>query len=397
MTKLSVEGFQNFFKYYTDEPHQKAAVEELYNNIDADLLEESADWIKEYRTPSELPTLDLQVANPLPVPYQYQLDNASGTGYRECFSSSCAMVAMYYGKVRNDDHYNEIRSKYGDSTDAQAQIRALRSLGLEANFITNASRKELQRQIDIGRPTPCGWLHKGSVTYPTGGGHYSVVIGYGKDYWVHHDPNGEANLVAGGYVTNAANSGSSVKYSAKNWEPRWLVEGNGTGWMMDIYDPKNAKQPVVAGDTKVTSPDGISLIKEFEGCELKSYPDPGTGGAPWTIAFGHTGPEVVPGMTISQPEADQLLIQDLHRFEQAVTRLIEVPLTQHEFDAAVSFSYNVGEGALSSSTFRRRLNDGEDKPTVYSEELPRWVNGPDGPMPGLVRRRDAEVALALTP
>ena len=102
-------------------------------------------------------------------------------------------------------------------------------------------------------------------------------------------------------------------------------------------------------------------------------------------------------MTISQPEADHLLIQDLHRFEQAVTRLIEVPLTQHEYDAAVSFTYNVGEGALSSSTFRRRLNDGENKATVYSEELPRWVNGPDGPMPGLVRRRNAEVALALTP
>ena len=75
------------------------------------------------------------------------------------------MVAMYYGKVRNDDHYNEIRSKYGDSTDAQAQIRALRSLGLEANFITNASRKELQRQIDIGRPTPCGCCIK--VVSPT--------------------------------------------------------------------------------------------------------------------------------------------------------------------------------------------------------------------------------------
>ena len=68
MAKLSLEGFRNFFKYYTDEPHQKAAVEELYNNIDADLLEESADWIKLYRTPSDLPTIDLQVANPLPVP-----------------------------------------------------------------------------------------------------------------------------------------------------------------------------------------------------------------------------------------------------------------------------------------------------------------------------------------
>ena len=138
------------------------------------------------------------------------------------------------------------------------------------------------------------------------------------------------------------------------------------------------------------------MIKEFEGCELKSYPDPGTGGAPWTVGYGHTGPEVVPGMTISQPEAEHLLIQDLHRFEAAVTRLIEVPFTQHEFDATVSFTYNVGEGALSSSTFRRRINAGEDKATCFREEFPKWVNGGNGPLPGLVRRRDAEVELATS-
>ena len=79
-----------------------------------------------------------------------------------------------------------------------------------------------------------------------------------------------------------------------------------------------------------------------------------------------------------------------------MTRLIEVPFTQHEFDATVSFTYNVGEGALSSSTFRRRINAGEDKPTVFREEFPKWVNGANGPLPGLVRRRDAEVELATS-
>ena len=99
---------------------------------------------------------------------------------------------------------------------------------------------------------------------------------------------------------------------------------------------------------------------------------------------------------ITEDRAWQLLVEDLHRFERAVRKCIGVPLTQHEFDAIVSFTFNVGEGALSSSTFRRRINGGEDKATCFREEFPKWVNGSDGPLPGLVRRRDAEVELALT-
>ena len=68
-----------------------------------------------------------------------------------------------------------------------------------------------------------------------------------------------------------------------------------------------------------------------------------------------------------------------------------MPLDQEEFDATVSFTYNCGEGALADSTLRRRLNSGESKPKVFAEELPRWTSGG---MPGLVRRRDAEVKLA---
>ncbi len=99
-------------------------------------------------------------------------------------------------------------------------------------------------------------------------------------------------------------------------------------------------------------------------------------------------------MTITEAEAEELLKKDLHGFEEGVLASIVVPLTQHEFDATVSFTYNCGIGALSESTFRKRMNAGEDKPTCFREEFPKWVNGPDGPLPGLVRRREAEVELA---
>ena len=230
MSKITEQDFINFFKYYKDEAHQQAAIRQLYSELSDELKSDASDWIVTYRTP-----LTPTTSNPLNVPYQSQNDNASGTGYRECFSSSCAMVAMYYGKIENDDAYNLVRQKYGDSTDAQAQVRTLRSLGLEANFITNATTGDVKQAIDAGRPVPCGWLHHGSVSHPSGGGHYSVVIGYNDTAWIIHDPNGEANLVNGGYTDNL--DGSSQSYSYKNWNPRWIVEGEGSGWLMDIRDP----------------------------------------------------------------------------------------------------------------------------------------------------------------
>lgn len=150
-------------------------------------------------------------------------------------------------------------------------------------------------------------------------------------------------------------------------------------------------------DTMRTSPAGIELIKDFEGLELKAYPDPGTGGDPWTIGYGHTGPEVQSGLVINIEQAGALLKEDLVKFENAVEMLIDVELNQHEFDALVSFSYNVGAGALGDSTLRRRLNAGEVKCPVFQQELPKWVNGGNGPMPGLIRRREAEAELACTP
>lgn len=82
-------------------------------------------------------------------------------------------------------------------------------------------------------------------------------------------------------------------------------------------------------------------------------------------------------------------------FEEQVVKIILSVLTQHEFDAIVSFAFNVGSNALENSTFTRRINNGENKVLCFQEEFPKWVNGNNGPLLGLVRRREAEVKLAI--
>ena len=164
----------------------------------------------------------------LKVPYEAQNDNKSGTGYRECFSSSCAMIAKFYGKVKSDDEYNFVRKAFGDTTDSQAQLGALRSLGLQTRFVTNAAQGLLDLELRACRPVAVGWLHHGPYNAPTGGGHWSVVIGFTVEHWIHNDPNGEADLINGGYVSSKG--GAGVKYSRPRWDRRWLIDGASTGW-----------------------------------------------------------------------------------------------------------------------------------------------------------------------
>ena len=225
---------EQLFRFNRGLPHQLAAISQLEQALLSgaaygEVMRRDSDW---FHTWSQDGKQIQNHANPLPVPYEYQLDNASGTGYRECFSSSCAMIAKFYGKVLSDDAYNKIRSKYGDSTDSAAQLRALMSLGLTPKFQTNGTAKLLEREIDAGRPVAVGWLHKGPVSQPSGGGHYSVVIGYTKDSFIHNDPNGEADLVNGNYARHTG--GKAVVYSRKNWLPRWEVDGNGSGWCLTV-------------------------------------------------------------------------------------------------------------------------------------------------------------------
>ena len=142
------------------------------------------------------------------------------------------MVARYYGKISGDYEYNKIRARFGDTNDPKAQIAALKSLGLTATFEMDGTVEDLENEITYGHPVPVGWLHKGSVSNPSGTGHWSVVIGYTPTHIIHNDPFGEANLAAGGYISNKG--GAGIAYSRKNWLPRWLIEGNDTGWFMRI-------------------------------------------------------------------------------------------------------------------------------------------------------------------
>ena len=135
---------------------------------------------------------------------------------------------------------------------------------------------------------------------------------------------------------------------------------------------------------------GIDLIKRFEGCRLKAYRCPA---GVLTIGYGHTGSDVSNGMVISQEKAENMLKMDLVVHCNNVTKLVKVPLNQNQFDALVSIEYNVGYGALSTSTLLRLLNQG--KYTEASKQFERWVYAGGKPLEGLKRRRKAEKELFI--
>lgn len=139
-----------------------------------------------------------------------------------------------------------------------------------------------------------------------------------------------------------------------------------------------------------TSVEGLEFIKDFEGCKLEAYQD--VVGV-WTIGYGSTGAHVTPGLVITQPEAEELLVQDLVRFERGVARLITVPLAQKQFDALVSFAFNLGNGALQRSTLRMKVN--REEHWDAAGEFNRWVYAGGRKLRGLVRRRQAEAMMYL--
>lgn len=169
--------------------------------------------------------------NPLNVPWYDQLSMDDGQGWRDCFSASSAMLAAYWGKEPNEDDYNSLREHYGDSTSAEAQLAALRHLGLTAEFRTDGTLQTLKSEIDAGRPVAVGWLHHGPPSAPSGGGHWTVVIGYDDSGVIMNDPYGSCDLVNGGYPVN--HNGAHQHYSYTNWEPRWRPQGSG-GWYLVV-------------------------------------------------------------------------------------------------------------------------------------------------------------------
>ncbi|NTZ42216.1 lysozyme [Altererythrobacter sp. SALINAS58] len=149
--------------------------------------------------------------------------------------------------------------------------------------------------------------------------------------------------------------------------------------------------------SSMISAEGIALIKKFEGCAkirrdglVEAYPDPGSGGDPWTIGWGATGTGIARGTLWTQDQCDARLVADLASYSQEVARAIGgAPTSQAEFDALVSFHYNTGAIARATLTKHHRAG----RKSAAAAEFARWNRAAGNILPGLVNRRRAEAAL----
>ena len=135
------------------------------------------------------------------------------------------------------------------------------------------------------------------------------------------------------------------------------------------------------------SKNGLDLIKHFEGCELEAYKCPA---GVWTIGYGHIK-TAVEGMTITQHQADEMLIEEMNEYEGYINNSVRVDLTQNQFDAMVSWVYNLGNGNLNASTLLKVLNSGDY--AGVPEQILRWNKAGGRVLEGLTRRRQAEADL----
>lgn len=135
------------------------------------------------------------------------------------------------------------------------------------------------------------------------------------------------------------------------------------------------------------SDEGVALIQCFEGCRLEAYLCPA---GVWTIGYGHTR-GVQAGDVIDQEAAEALLIEDLEEFEGYVASMVETELKQHQFDALVAWTFNLGPGNLKESTLLNRINYGPISDVPF--QIQRWTRAGGKVLAGLVKRRAAEAAL----
>ncbi len=140
----------------------------------------------------------------------------------------------------------------------------------------------------------------------------------------------------------------------------------------------------------VYSDEGTALTKSFEGLRLDAYQD---AAGVWTVGYGHTGPDLLAGMKISQADADMMLRADLSAAVACVNRALEEEISQGQFDALVDFCFNVGRAAFLRSSLLRYVNQGEF--AIAAQQFLLWVNAGGKRCEGLVKRRTAERAMFL--
>ena len=173
----------------------------------------------------------------LDVPYFSQHDNASGQGYRECFSSTCAMAAaaLVPDAIASDDAWNERRRRHGDSTQVTAQVATFSELGIKATFHQNGNLDKLKSLLARHIPVPIGWFHNGPWQEPRRDhGHWSLVVGFKGDDLIVHDPAGAMDTWNGGEALKT--EGFDV-YKYRQMQKRFEADGTNTGWFLALSRP----------------------------------------------------------------------------------------------------------------------------------------------------------------
>ena len=160
----------------------------------------------------------------LDVPYFSQRDNIEEY-WRTCNTSSCAMCLKYFdpGAIASDDEYYRRVIQHGDTTDHNAQTKALASYGIKSEFLRNLDYVDLDKALAQEKPIVLGILHRGNIQNPQGG-HIIVCVGKWKDGYIFHDPWGSLN---DGYATT---NGKYVYYSLRSLDSRWLENQPNNGW-----------------------------------------------------------------------------------------------------------------------------------------------------------------------
>lgn len=133
--------------------------------------------------------------------------------------------------------------------------------------------------------------------------------------------------------------------------------------------------------------EGLSLIKKFEGLELEAYK---CAAGVWTIGYGHIK-DVKEGDVITKAEADEMLVHEIEEYENYVNTAVNVPLSQNQFDAIVSWVFNLGNGNLRASTMLKVINSGDH--AGVPAQIKRWNKAGGKVLEGLIRRREAEALL----
>jgi len=393
---------KNFFKYYDEKlSHHQEAVSQLEAalvKLAPELLDDSSEWVDTYRNkPEQKPAPTLV----LPVPYYPQTDNYTQPE-RTCNSSACAMALEYFrpgtlkGPKGDDAYLREVFAE-GDTTDHYVQTKVLEEYGVKSEFFYNLCFADLDRELDNKRPVVIGILHRGSLSAPYGG-HMVVVIGKTeKGSYIVNDPYGD---LYDGYTSNVYN-GKSVTYERHVLKARWTPDGPLSGWGRKFFATVEEKQ----SETGKIPSAGVELIKEFEGLhELRTdglvhaYPDPLSGGLPYTIGYGSTkdvdGTPFDLGDKITREKAELLLTQQL-KYNYLATLEKTIPywdeMNDNQHGALLSFAYNLGANFYGSPDFNTisRVLKAKEWSKV-PDALYLYRNPGTSVEEGLARRRIAE-------